>query len=86
MVMMLGQIFMQEVSGADNKVHFLILGFFILTHQAIIPRFHLYFEDMNLRKKRIRDRIRVVESASFTPLVFPLLAVLAERPPFSIVI
>ena len=34
LVMMLGQIFMQEVSGADDKVHFLILGFFILMHQA----------------------------------------------------
>ena len=47
-VMMLRLTFMQEVSGADNITHFLILGFFILTHQAIvISRLHLYFKDMN---------------------------------------
>ena len=62
---------MQEVSGEDDKVHFWILGFFNLTHQAIvISRLHLYFEDLNLRKREYRDRIHAVESASITPLVF----------------
>ena len=57
---------MQEVSGADDKVHFLILGFFILMHLPIvIPRFHLYFEDI---KREYEDCVRAVESASFTPL------------------
>ena len=57
-VVMLGQIFVQEVSGADDKVHFLILGFFILTHQAIIvSRLHPYFEDMNLRKKENMETV-----------------------------
>ena len=73
MVMMLGQIFMQEVSGADDKVHAFcdIRVFHPNAPSYCCIQIHLYFEDINLRKKReFGNRIRAVESASFTPLVF----------------
>ena len=57
-VMMLGLISMQEVSGVDVKVHFLILGFFIPTHLVIVvPRLHPCFEDMNLRKSESMETV-----------------------------
>ena len=40
-----------RVSGAGNKVHCLMLRFFIPTHQAIVrPKLLPFFVDTNLRK------------------------------------
>ena len=44
---------MQGASGVDDRVHFLMLGFFIPTHLAVVlPQLHPSSEDMNLRKKQ----------------------------------
>ena len=72
------------VSGVGDRVHSLILGFFIPTHPAIaILRLLLCFENMHeLEKKRgYGDRVRAVESASFTPLTFSTLEDLGRETP-----
>ena len=55
-VMMPEQTSEQGASGDGSKVHFLTYGFSTLTQQA--------------KKREYGDRIREVEMASFTPLVF----------------
>ena len=85
--MMLGQIFMQGVSGVGDRVHSLILGFFIPTHPAIaILRLLLCFENMNLRKREDMETVSVLSSLLLLHhWFFLLLGVLAGRPPFSTV-
>ena len=58
------------VFGVQGKMHFLILGFFILTHQATTPQQQLqHIESMKLQKKReYAQRIREVEHGVFTQL------------------
>ena len=65
---------MQLVSGVGDRVHSLILGFFIPMHPPIaILRLLLCFKKMNLKKRGYGDRVHAVESASITPLVFSTL-------------
>ena len=77
---------MQGVFGVSDRVHSLILGFFIPTHPAIaILRLLLCFENINLKKE---DMEIVSVLSSLLPLhlwFFLLLGVLAGRPPFSTV-
>ena len=64
---------MQGASGAGDKVHCLMLGFFIQTHRASYHQAQVasLFHRHELEKRReYGDRTRVIDGESFTPLVF----------------
>ena len=63
----------QGASRVDGRVHFLMLGFFIPTHPAIVPpRLHSCSEDMNLRKSKSMEIVCELLNLPHlaTPLVF----------------
>ena len=71
-------------SGVDGRVHFLMLGFFIPMHPAIIPpRLHPCSEDMNLRKsKSMEIMCKLLNLPHLHLWCSRPLVVLAGRPPF----
>ena len=60
------------VFGVQGKMHFLILGFFILTHQAIAPQQQpQHIESMKLPKREnMPNGFVKLNTDVFTPLVF----------------
>ena len=75
---------MQGVSGVNGGVHFLILGFFIPTHPAIVLlRLHSCSNDMNLRKSKSMEIVCELLNLPHLHLwCSQLLVILAGRPPF----
>ena len=56
------------VFGVQGKMHFLILGFFILTHQAITPQQQLqHIESMKLPKRENMPNGFVKLNTVFSP-------------------
>ena len=73
--------FIQEASGADDKVHCSTLGFSIPTHQVIVkPELLPFFVDMSLRRSANMGIVYVTLTVNLSPhLFFQLLVVWARR-------